>query len=446
MQSDEKPWAQLSPEEKAERRWASFLEPGLQFASPEASADYRARAERLKTAILLQGTPDRVPVCTLTGLYPATSRGMTPYEAMHDYPRAAQAWLDCTRALQADSLLSPLFAAIPGRAFDILDVAVLSWPGHGVAETAGFQYNEKEWMLPEEYDQLIDDPTDYLLHVWLPRTVPGMGGFAGLVAPLDMVEIVASPTYLMRWASPEVQTSLEKLAAAGRECNDWGAAFFPLLGQLVAEGFPSPIGAMSLAPFDFIGDTLRGTRGIIVDMFRQPDTLLEACDRLAPLCVKWVTRRANPHSAPLVFMPLHKGADGFMNVEQFERFYWPSLRKVIMGLVEEGFVPYLFAEGAYGSRLESIRDIPFGRTVWHFDHTDMRRAKDILGGIACIQGNVPLSVLQLGTADEVRDYSRDLVRAAGPGGGFILDVGAVVDHAREENMLAMIQVAKESVY
>ena len=39
---------------------------------------------------------------------------------------------------------------------------------------AGFQYNEKEWMLADEYDLLIDDPTDYLLHVWLPRTVPGM--------------------------------------------------------------------------------------------------------------------------------------------------------------------------------------------------------------------------------------------------------------------------------
>jgi len=201
---------------------------------------------------------------------------------------------------------------------------------------------------------------------------------------------------------------------------------------------------MSLAPFDFIGDTLRGTRGILTDMFRQPDAVLEACDRIAPIVVRWVTRAANPQTAPLVFMPLHKGADGFMSVEQFQKFYWPSLRKVIDGLVADGFVPYLFAEGAYGTRLETIADVPKGSTVWHFDHTDMRRAKQILGGTACIQGNVPLPLLQLGTADDVKAYCRDLIQAVGAGGGFILDVGAVVDEAKEENMMAMIQAAKES--
>jgi uroporphyrinogen-III decarboxylase len=201
---------------------------------------------------------------------------------------------------------------------------------------------------------------------------------------------------------------------------------------------------MSLAPFDFIGDTLRGTRGILTDMFRQPDAVLEACDRLAPVVVKWVTRRANPLTPPLVFIPLHKGADGFMSVEQFQEFYWPSLRKVIEGLVADGFVPYLFAEGQYDSRLETITDMPVGRTVWQFDHTDMRQAKQILGGIACIQGNVPLPLLQLGTAEDVKAYCRDLIGAVAPGGGFILDVGAVVDQARPGNVEAMVQAAKES--
>jgi len=133
-----------------------------------------------------------------------------------------------------------------------------------------------------------------------------------------------------------------------------------------------------------------------------------------------------------------------MSVEQFQKFYWPSLRKVIDVLVADGFVPYLFAEGAYGTRLETIADVPKGSTVWHFDHTDMRRAKQILGGTACIQGNVPLPLLQLGTADDVKAYCRDLIQAVGAGGGFILDVGAVVDEAKEENMMAMIQAAKES--
>ena len=87
--------------------------------------------------------------------------------------------------------------------------------------------------------------------------------------------------------------------------------------------------------------------------------------------------------------------------------------------------------------------MPTGRTVWQFDHTDMRRAKEILGGVACIQGNVPISMLQLGTPEEVTAYCRDLIEAVGPGGGFILDVGAALDEAREGNVRAMIQAAKE---
>ncbi len=437
-------WSQLTPEEKSERRWAAFLEPGLEFASPEAAAEYKARATRLKTAILLEGEPDRVPVCALTGYYPATSRGLTPYDSMYDYARAAEAWYECNLELQPDSLMAPVFAGIPGRAYEILDVKILSWPGHGVAKEASFQYNEKEWMQADEYDLLIDDPTDYLLHYYLPRVAEGLKGLAKLASPLDMVEIVGGPPWMLRWADPDVQETLQKLTAAGQECGIWASHVYPLLGRLIAAGFPGPFQHMSLAPFDFIGDTLRGTRGILMDIFRQPDAVIEACDRLAPVCVKWVTRRANPQTAPLVFIPLHKGADGFMSVEQFQKFYWPSLKKVIEGLVADGFVPYLFAEGAYGSRLETIADVPRGRTVWHFDHTDMRRAKQILGGIACIQGNVPLPMLQLGTPEEVTAYCRDLIEAVGPGGGFILNVGAVVDNARPENMKAMVQAAKDS--
>ena len=249
---------------------------------------------------------------------------------------------------------------------------------------------------------------------------------------------------MMRWADPEVQASLDRLKAAGQECAAWGGKIYPLLGRLVAEGFPGPFSVMSLAPFDFIGDTLRGTRGILMDMFRQPDAVLEACDRLVPIVVKWITRRANPFTPPLVFIPLHKGADSFMSVAQFQKFYWPSLKKTIEGLVADGFVPYLFAEGAYGTRLETIADVPKGRTLWQFDHTDMRKAKEILGGIACIQGNVPLPLLQLGSTQEVKTYCRDLIEAVGPGGGFILDVGAVVDEAKDENVAAMIEAARES--
>ena len=36
--------------------------------------------------------------------------------------------------------------------------------------------------------------------------------------------------------------------------------------------------------------------------------------------------------------PLHKGADGFMSQDQFEKFYWPTLKAFMEGLNEAGLV------------------------------------------------------------------------------------------------------------
>lgn len=222
MSSSEKSWSELSSEERRQRRFAAFVEPGLEFASPQAKTEYSARATRLKTAFLLEGEPDRVPVCALTGYYPATSQGLTPYDVTHDYEKAAEAWFQCNLDLQPDAMMAPVFAAIPGRAYEALDVKILNWPGHGVAKEASFQYNEQEWMMADEYDLLIDDPTDFLLHYYLPRVAGGLSGFSKLMSPLDMVEIVGGPPWMMRWADPDVQASLERLQAAGRECAAWG--------------------------------------------------------------------------------------------------------------------------------------------------------------------------------------------------------------------------------
>jgi len=218
---------------------------------------------------------------------------------------------------------------------------------------------------------------------------------------------------------------------------------FPVLGQLMAMGFPGYLGGASKAPFDILGDTLRGTRGLIVDMFRCPDKVLEACERLVPVAIRWALKRPGGPATPVVFLPLHKGADGFMSDEQFKTFYWPTLRKVIMGLIDEGIIPFLFAEGRYTSRLEVISDLPKGKTVWLFDQTDMAKAKETIGRVACMQGNVPLSLLHAGTPEQVADYTRLLIDTVGPGGGYILDVGAVADSGRGENLHAMIDTARE---
>jgi uroporphyrinogen-III decarboxylase len=114
-----------------------------------------------------------------------------------------------------------------------------------------------------------------------------------------------------------------------------------------------------------------------------------------------------------------------------------------MGLIDEGCVPFPAAEGGYNSRLEVIRDLPKGTTFWMFDQTDMAKAKEIFGDTACLLGNIPSAMLHLGTPQDVKDYARQLIATAGKGGGFILSNGAFFDHAKPENVKAMVDVTKE---
>ena len=180
-----------------------------------------------------------------------------------------------------------------------------------------------------------------------------------------------------------------------------------------------------------------------MDLFRCPDKVLAACERLVPVAINWALKRPGTLSTPVIFMPLHKGADGFMSDEQFNTFYWPSLKAVILGLIEEGCIPFLFAEGRYNTRLETIMDLPKGKTVWLFDQTDMTRAKQTIGKVACIQGNVPMTLMYAGTPEETAEYCRNLIDTAGEGGGFILDTGAVSDAGSEANLRAIIETAKQ---
>ena len=141
-------------------------------------------------------------------------------------------------------------------------------------------------------------------------------------------------------------------------------------------------------------------------------------------------------------IPLHKGADGFMSEDQFNKFYWPTLKKVLLGLVEEGIMPLCFAEGTYNSRLDIIADFPAGMVAWYFDQTDMHKAKDVLKNKACILGNVPTSIMSTGTPDQVTAYCKDLVDYCGKGGGFMLTNGAMVDVTADENIRAMLDSVK----
>ena len=436
-------WKSLTPEQKLERRFQAWLAAAdsIKFASPQAEKDYRARAKRFADAVRLK-IPDRVPLNPSFGGFAAGYYGYTEQDMMYDADKVADVALRSTLEFPTDGKMGA--GGSPGRVYDILDYKLFSWPGHLVGENAGWQFNEAEYMMADEYDDFILDPSDYWLRTHMPRIVGALEPFAKLSPATYMIEQIHVIGYVSRYGLPEVQAALEKLMQAGREIMTWQQKLAPVNKKLDELGFPSFGGGFCYAPFDFIGDTLRGTRGIITDMYRRPAKLQEALERTTAMMLKMGS--GVPLGAyPVVSIPLHKGADGFMSDEQFKTFYWPSLLKVIQGLNKEGLVPRLFAEGGYNTRLDAVRPgLTKGGTIWHFDYTDMARAKKILGDVACMMGNVPGALIHTGTPDQVTAYCRQLIDTAGKGGGYIMATGVGIGRgAKVENVRAMIKCATE---
>ncbi len=115
---------------------------------------------------------------------------------------------------------------------------------------------------------------------------------------------------------------------------------------------------MSQAPFDTLGDFFRGTKGLMLDMYRRPDKVIQACEKFLPFMIEMGVNATRASGIPRIFIPIHKGLDGFMSMDQFKKFFWPTLRELMIALIKEGLIPCPLWEGDCTSRLEIIKDLP----------------------------------------------------------------------------------------
>ncbi len=437
----ERKWADLTPKEKREQRYERWLSPpDVRFSSPEVEKSYKQKAQRFLTAYEIE-EPDRVPVSMPVANWPAYLAGTDLRTVMYDYDALSMAWKKFYDEFDPDLAVSPGLV-LPAKAYDLLDYKLYAYPGRGLPlDSIGFQYVEGEYMREDEYDLMIKDPSDFWLRFYMPRV---FGSFQPWKFLSPLTTITEGPAFwFIPFADPGMRATAQTLIDVGKELERWVKTLGEFTVWVQEKGYPLPQMMLGKAPFDIIGDTLRGTKGIITDMYRRPEKLLEAIEVVTEFTIRQTIEAANAAHALSVVFPLHKGADGFMSPKQFETFYWPSLKKFCDALINEGLRPELFAEGGYTTRLETVNEFSKGSVCWIFDKTDMAKAKKIVGPTCCISGNVPTSLLVTGQYKEVKDYCRKLIETCAPGGGFILAGGAQVDDGNPETLRAMMDAAKE---
>jgi uroporphyrinogen-III decarboxylase len=391
---------------------------------------YEERQKRVRDAIALR-VPDRVPVWFQdASFFPAKYAGITFRDAMYHSDKVFAAYKKTFIDFEPDMFFNPGHALhTPGAALDAVDCKQVVLPGNGIPVNHSFQFVEAEYMKAEEYDEFIADPTAFTIAKYLPRIhntlkpLEGIPPISGLLLGYFGMPLSAG------FATPGIVKALQSFYRAGLLVQKHQAKADAFVKDMADLGFPLACGAITLAPFDLIGDTLRGLRGILMDMYRCPEKLLAAIDKVTPLMIGLAIAQAKASGCPGVFIPLHKGSDGFMSVEQFKTFYWPSLKKLILTFIDEGLTPCPFFEGIHTQRLEIIADLPKGKILGFFDGTDIFKAKEILGKTMCMSGFMPLSLLQAGTPETVKAYAKKLIDVVGKDGGFVMGPRSAMDEA-----------------
>ncbi len=404
---------------------------------------YEEREKRVRDAIEHR-EPDRVPVSLRFVHFPAFYVGIPNSTAYYDPVTWRKAVMKTIIDFEPDIYMNSSGMS-SGNVMEILQPSQTRWPGGPLPDNSSNQSIDVECMKEEEYDLFLSDPTDFTLRYVLPRAYGILEPLAHLPKLTDVMMGFSMLTVIL--SSKEYRELGKKIIAAGEAQEKHRQAIGNIDADAGRLGFPpnSHMGGVGGAPFDMISDFYRGMKGAMMDMFRCPDKLIAACDML----LEWRMQRAMPADPNLpgnpkrLFLALHRGAEGFMSDAQFEKFYWPGLKKAMLKNIELGYVPMPFCEGAYGDRLEYFLELPKGKAVTHFDLTDMFRAKEILKDHVCIMGNVPSPLLQIGSPQEVDDYCRRLIEVCGKGGGLILTNGSSIDLAKPENIKAMIDAPKK---
>ena len=412
--------------------------------SPTPEDLFAQREKRFNDIVALK-KPDRVPVMPLYVHNFATRiKGISNRDAGHDHMARWQSTKEATVrfgwnfAPTNDVLASDLFEAIGNRQ--------LLWAGGGLGDNAPHQWVEREYMKADEYDEFLVDPNAFTLTKILPRMGSNLEGLGQI--PLPPLYWFSNSYYFQvaatMMALPPLKKVLESLLAAAEAAEKHGQANATYVQDMTALGYPQTWAAAIIPAFDVVSDTFRSLRGSTLDMFRQPDKLLAAIDVMQEATIGLAMMAYAATGVPRQFIPMHKGAGGFMSDEQFEKFYWPSFKGLVEALIAKGITPMPLFEGNYTPRLKYLAELPPGTVAAHFDRVDRKKFKEICGDTMCFWGNVPNSLLATGTPQQVKDDVKELIDLFGDRGALIIDgPGGIPDDAKLENVEALIEAVEE---
>jgi hypothetical protein len=413
----------------------------LKLEQGKSAEQLRFEREKRVTSTIQLKMADRVPIICPIGYFPGKASGIPFSAAYYDFNAWYKAYKTVLPDYPADMIFPQGFT--PGKSLEILDPVLLRWPGYNCSPDHGHQSIEVNNMKADEYDAFMADPSDYMLRIHMSRFSRHLAGLSNLPKLSDLQGTMGAQFLSRALSEPETWQAFQTLRKSGLEMRKYEARMQKFEQLLLDLGYPAYFQGGAMPSYDIIANGLRGMTGAMMDMYRQPDKLIAACEKVLELTL---ARPVPPPSAQgqiRTFMTITRGSDDFLSKKMFDTFYWPTFKKLISALIERGQTPCIFMEGNCTSRLEYFLEFPKGKISARLDTTDIFKAKEILRDHVCLEGNVPSTILQVGSVQDVKDYCKKLIDVIGKGGGFILSTRSSTDEVKPVNLKAMIDFTHE---
>lgn len=286
-----------------------------------------------------------------------------------------------------------------------------------LGETGLLQRPEVEGMSEDEYDELISDPYKLISEKIVPRLYEG----------LDFNSNANAYTILS-----------EADALCAENCNEFNKEVFAAVDKYGFWMAPKDSAKLSIAPFDYLSDNLRGFSGVCKDIRRNADKVKAAVDKLLPMIMRFSMPDASSGYGK-VRTALHMPC--YLREKDFAGLYFPSFRKMSEQYAARNIRNSSFCEGNYERLFDYMLDLPAGSEL-HFEYGDPKKIKDTLGSKFIITGLYPLDILRNGTKQEVLDKAKELLDIMLPGGGYIFEFDKIpltINDINMDNYIALIE-------
>ncbi len=366
--------------------------------------------QRIAAVVALEA-PDRVPVAPLLDHFAATYTGITNAQLMNDSRARIAAVLRTMRELGPWDMT---FAADTANAA-ILKRGVplrIRLPGEDLPENEIHQFEESEFLQPEDYDLVIEKgylpfTRDVLGRLYPEERRSALGRTVGMLA------------------------AFRRARRARRLVERAGA-------ELACSIFtPGPL----IEYFSFG----RSLETMAFDLYDRPEKVKAASLRWAKTLGEFALRLVSAIGVPRVVIGLSRTSPAMMSPQHFEEFVWPGFEILVNDLLDGGVTPVFHCDTDWAPLFTVFRRFPPKRCILELDgHSDIFVAKEALGDHMCLMGDVPATLFAFGSKDEVLAYCRRLIEEVGKGGGFVLSSGCSIPaNAKPENVRALVEAAEE---